>query len=70
VRSLKTVSGKANRIGFAEVVFGDYRALSRVEPEWEAVTAEDVRRVVGAYLAPERKTVVTLDPVRPGGGKP
>jgi predicted Zn-dependent peptidase len=70
VRSLKTVSGKANRIGFAEVVFGDYRALSRVEAEWEAVSAEDVRRVVGAYLAPEQKTVVTLDPVRPGGAKP
>ena len=67
VRSLKTVSGKANRIGFAEVVFGDHRALGRVESEWEAVGAEDVRRVVGTYLAPERKTVVTLDPVRPGG---
>ncbi len=70
VRSLKTVSGKANRIGFAEVIFGDHRALGRVESEWEAVGAEDVRRVVGTYLGPERKTVVTLDPVRPGGAKP
>jgi zinc protease len=70
VRSLKTVSGKANRIGFAEVVFGDHRALASVEAEWMAVTAEDVRRVVGTYLGPDRKTVVTLDPVRPGGAKP
>ena len=70
VRSLKTVSGKANRIGFAEVVFGDHRALARVETEWAAVGAEDVRRVVGTYLAPDRKTVVLLDPVRPGGATP
>ena len=70
VRSLKTVSGKANRIGFAEVVFGDHRALTRVEAEWEAVGAEDVRRVVGTYLARDRKTVVMLDPVRPGEGRP
>jgi zinc protease len=70
VRSLKTVSGKANRIGFAEVVFGDYHAFGRVESEWEKVGPEDVRRVVGKYLGPEQKTVVTLDPVRPGGSKP
>jgi predicted Zn-dependent peptidase len=70
VRSLKTVSGKANRIGFAEVVFGDYHAFGRVESEWEKVGPEDVRRVVGKYLGPEQKTVVTLDPIRPGGAKP
>jgi predicted Zn-dependent peptidase len=70
VRSLKTVSGKANRIGFAEVVFGDHRALASVEAQWMAVTPEDVRRVVGTYLGPDRKTVVTLDPVRPEGAKP
>ncbi len=70
VRELKTVSGKANRIGFAEVVFGDYHAFGRVESEWEKVGPEDVRRVVGKYLGPEQKTVVTLDPIRPGGAKP
>jgi predicted Zn-dependent peptidase len=69
VRSLKTVSGKANRIGFAEVVFGDHRALERVEREWEAVESADVRRVAGAYLVPARRTVVTLEPVR-GDGAP
>jgi zinc protease len=70
VRSLKTVSGKANRIGFSEVVFGDHRALVGVEAEWAAVKPEDVRRVVGTYLAPDRKTVIMLEPIRPGGGKP
>ena len=70
VRSLKTVSGKANRIGFAEVVFGDHRAFGRVESEWEAVGPEDVRRVVGKYLDPQRKSVITLEPLRPGEATP
>ena len=51
------MSGKANRIGFAEVVFGDHQALTRVEKEWEAVSAEDVRRVAGALPRSEEHLI-------------
>ena len=63
VRGLKTVSGKANQLGYFETVFGDYRALLGLEAGWEAVTAEDVRRVTAAYLVPTQRTVVVLEPV-------
>jgi predicted Zn-dependent peptidase len=62
VRGLKTVSGKANQLGFFEAVFGDYRALFGLEAAWEAVTAEDVQRVARQYLVPSRRTVVVLEP--------
>ncbi len=63
VKGLKTVSGKANKIGFMELVFGDWRALRRLEESWEAVTADDVRRVAATYLVPTKRTVVVLEPL-------
>jgi len=68
VRGLKTVSGKANQLGYFETVFGDYRALFGLEAAWEAVSAEDVRRVATAYLDRRRRTVAVLVPV--AGGQP
>jgi zinc protease len=66
VRNLKTVSGKANQIGFFEVVFGDNQALVGLEAAWEAVTADDVQRVAKQYLVPAQSTVVVLEPVASG----
>jgi predicted Zn-dependent peptidase len=66
VRAMKTVSGKANRLGYLDVVFGDYRALFGLEAGWEAVSAEDVRRVATTYLTPRKRTVVVLEPVPAG----
>jgi predicted Zn-dependent peptidase len=66
VRAMKTVGGKANQLGFFEVVTGDHRNLFRVVDEWNAVTAADVQRVTARYLVPARRTVVVLDPVKPG----
>jgi predicted Zn-dependent peptidase len=65
VKSLKTVSGKANQLGFFEIVFGDHRALLGLEDGWEAVTAEDVRRAAARYLVPARRTVVLVPGARP-----
>jgi predicted Zn-dependent peptidase len=73
VRGLKTVSGKANQLGYFDAVFGDYRELFGLEAAWERVTAEDVRRVAAALLVPTRRTVVVLEPVpagRPAGEGP
>ena len=73
VRGLKTVSGKANQLGFFQTVFGDYRAILRLEAEWEAVTVDDVRRVAAKLLVPTQRTVIVLVPVptgRPAGERP
>jgi predicted Zn-dependent peptidase len=66
VRNLKTVSGKANQIGFFQTVFGDWRAMLGLEAAWEAVGADDVRRVATALLRRELRTVVVLEPVAEG----
>jgi zinc protease len=66
VRGLKTVSGKANQLGYFQTVFGDYRAMFGLEAAWEAVTADDVRRVAAAHLRPTNRTVVVLEPVHEG----
>ncbi|HXJ37149.1 MAG TPA: pitrilysin family protein [Candidatus Eisenbacteria bacterium] len=64
VRSMKTVSGKANQLGFFETVLGDYRALFGLEDAWDAVTAEDVQRVAQRYLVPTGRTIVVLEPTQ------
>jgi zinc protease len=69
VRSLKTVSGKANQLGYLDVIFGDYRALFGLDAAWDAVTAADVLRVARAHLVPARRTIVELRPV-PAEGPP
>jgi zinc protease len=71
VKGLKTVSGKANKLGFCELVLGDHRRLLTLEQEWDAVTADDVRRVAAAYFVPAKRTVVVLEPQAPrsGGGR-
>jgi zinc protease len=66
VKGLKTVSGKANQLGYFQTVFGDYRAMFGLEAAWEAVTADDIRRVAAARLVPTNRTVVVLEPVRSG----
>ena len=62
VRSLKTVSGKANQIGFYETVFGDYAEMFRTVDDWEAVTPAGVQRVAQTYLEEQASTTVELIP--------
>jgi zinc protease len=62
VKGLKTVSGKANQLGFFEVVFGDYRKLFDLESGWDAVTAADVQRVASTYLLVPKRTRAVLEP--------
>jgi predicted Zn-dependent peptidase len=62
VKGMKTVGGKANRLGFYATVFGDYRALFDVDRQWEAVSADDVARVARAYLTAENSTTIVLVP--------
>ena len=71
VKGLKTVNGKANQLGFFEVVLGDYRKLFDLEAAWDAVTAADVQRVTATYLVPAQRTRVVLEPqgAAPGAAK-
>jgi zinc protease len=66
VRHLKTVSGRANQLGFFDTVLGDYRAMFGLEAAWEKVGAEDVKRVATAYLQPAKRTAVVLEPIPSG----
>jgi zinc protease len=70
VRGLKTVSGKANQLGFYETVYGDYAQMFREVERWEAVTAEDVVRVARAYLVENEQTTVDLIPTAERGTTP
>jgi zinc protease len=70
VRGLKTVSGKANQIGFYETVFGDYAEMFREVARWEAVTAADVQRVARTYLVERARTIVELVPERTPAAAP
>jgi zinc protease len=62
VKGLKTAGGKANQLGYFQVVFGDYTKLFELEDGWNAVTVDDVTRVVSRYLVVPKRTRVVLEP--------
>jgi zinc protease len=61
-REMKTISGRANQLGSAEIFYGGYQALYDTPARYEAVTAADVLRVAKEYLGPNQRTVATLIP--------
>lgn len=60
VRETQTLDGKANIIGTAEMRYGGPTAIHDRVRLWDAVTSDDIRRVVSTYFVPLRRTVVTL----------
>ena len=65
LQQLETVSGKAEQIGFFEVVLGEpAHAFRRVEA-YRRVTASDLRRVARRYLVDTARTVLRVTPERP-----
>jgi len=61
-RSMQTVNGKARKIGTYEIYFGDFNEILKVQDRYQAVAADDVKRVAGQYFSPKNRTVVTLVP--------
>jgi zinc protease len=63
--SLVDVDGKAEALGHYETALGDFRKLDAIAKRLTAVTAEDVGRVVRAYLVPAKRTIVIAEPEEP-----
>ena len=61
-RDMATISGRANALGSFELFHGDWRELFDITDRYEAVSSEDLQRVVREYLHAENRTVVTLIP--------
>lgn len=59
----KTMAGQAARLGAAEVVVGDLDYNRQYFARLFALTPADLRRVLRAYLVPERLTVVSSNPL-------
>jgi zinc protease len=63
--SLVDVDGKAEALGHYETALGDFRKLDAIAKRLTTVTAEDVARVVRAYLVPAKRTIVIAEPEDP-----
>ena len=64
-RSLRSIAGRAQVIGQADVIFGDYHHMATVEASINAVTAADIQRVLKQYFQPTNRTVAILIPTAP-----
>lgn len=62
VDNFKTNQGIAGRLGYYEVVYGDYKKSFKVADEYAKVTIDDIKRVAAKYLAERKRTVVILIP--------
>lgn len=62
VKDLETSSGKADRIGNHEILFGDWSAILSTPEFYESVKQEDIQRVVNAYFSERNRTVITMIP--------
>ncbi len=62
VGNFKTNEGVAGRLGYYEVVYGDYRKSFKVLDEYARVSVDDIKRVASKYLTAKQRTVVILVP--------
>lgn len=64
---LQSVSAKGEQIGYYQTILGDYTRLFDEANKYQAVTAEDVMRVVKTYFGSKNRNVVVLVPEMPEG---
>ena len=67
IRSLETNNGAAEKLGFYEHLYGDYRAMFGVLDRYRALTATDCRRDAAQVFDPARRTIAVLVPLAEGG---
>ena len=63
LRELATNNGRAHALGTYELMLGDWRQGLALPTQYETITSEQVRAAAARYLAPERRSVVTLVPI-------
>jgi zinc protease len=62
LHGMETASGKAEQLGFYETVLSDAGRIFKQLDAYRAVSAEDVRRVAAARLAPTQRTTIFVRP--------
>lgn len=62
LRELATNNGRAHALGTYELLLGHWREGLSLVSRYEAVTAAQVQQAAARYLAPSRRSVVTLVP--------
>ena len=65
IKSLKTNNGVGSTLGFYEHIYGDYRAIFQTLDKYQAVTAQDCKRVAKAYFDARKRTIAELVPDNP-----
>lgn len=64
LQDLETASGKAEAIGFSEVVLGEPAALLTRLDDYRATTVADLQRVAAEVLRPDQRTLIEITPTR------
>jgi len=64
IQSMEGNGSRARMLGTYEVLFGDYQELFHILDKLNKVRVEDIQRVAKAYFDPDRRTTLTLVPVK------
>ncbi|MCK4223974.1 MAG: insulinase family protein [candidate division Zixibacteria bacterium] len=70
VFGLQSVSAKGQQIGYYQTILGDYAKLFDEANKYQAVTTDDIMRVVKTYFDSKNRNVVVLVPEMPEGMAP
>jgi zinc protease len=62
VDNLRTMDGKARSLAVNEILTGTYESLFTDLPKYQAVTADDVKRVAEKYLNQTQRSIIVLEP--------
>lgn len=62
VDSLKTMDGKARALAVNEIVTGTYESLFTDLEKYQAVTAEDIKKITNKYTQQTQRSIITLEP--------
>lgn len=66
VRGMEGNASRVRLLGYYEAVFGDYQELFHIREKLDRVNLEDIQRVAKIYFNPDRRTTLTLVPIKEG----